>query len=252
MIAGNNVVPLMGADVARPQRENSVHLADSAVEVLVDQIKVLIDTRNLGVGDPLPSERELCEMFSSSRNTVREAMRILKTYGVVEVRPKVGAIIIDRRMDAVFDLYSFNTLELSRETFLDTQGFRRLIEVGAIDTLFENATTADIADLRAINDAMLAEENMQKASLQDFRFHARLVAIVGNNQLNDIYRIMKPVVLKIMENGVNRRKFGHENYAQHAGIIDALEARNRFAYQHRVSEHLEAGLALFKEKQPEA
>src|SRR5688572_4813578 len=145
------VVPI---DASGAPAGGRVHLADSAVETTVEQIKDLIDGRNLGVGDPLPSERELCEMFSSSRNTVREAMRILKTYGVVEVRPKVGAVIIDRRMDAVFDLYSFNTLELSRETFIDTQGFRQLIEVGALDTLFANVTAEDIAALRAINDAM--------------------------------------------------------------------------------------------------
>ena len=249
MIAQGEIVTLEGAETARPLRKSSVHLADSAVETLVEQIKGLIDSRNLGVGDPLPSERELGEMFSSSRTTVREAMRILKTYGVVEVRPKVGAVIIDRRMDAVFDLYSFNTLELSLQTFVDTQGFRKLIELGAIDALFEKTTSADIAELRAINDAMEAEPTIERASLRDFSFHARLVGILGNKQIDDIYRIMKPVMLKIMENGINRRKFGATNYGEHAGIIDALEARNRFAYQYRVATHLEAGLALFKEEE---
>jgi DNA-binding FadR family transcriptional regulator len=242
---GAEVVPI---DARGARRKSRVHLTDSAVEAMVEQIKELIETRNLGVGDPLPSERELCEMFSASRNTVREAMRILKTYGVVEVRPKAGAVIIDRRMDAVFDLYSFNTLELSRQTFLDTQGFRRLIEVGAIDTLFEKATAADCADLRALNDKMRDEDAIQKASLWDFGFHARLVAIIGNQQINDIYRIMKPVMLRIMENGINRRKFGATNSGEHAGIVDALEARDRLAYQYRVAVHLEAGLALFKDE----
>ena len=246
-MATNNVVPLLQKATPRSGKRTGVHLADSAVESLVGEIKTLIDTRNLGVGDPLPSERELCEMFSSSRNTVREAMRILKTYGVVEVRPKVGAVIIDRRMDAVFDLYSFNTLELSRQTFVDTQGFRQLIEVGALDTLFANVTAEDIAALRTINDAMEAETTIERAAQQDFRFHARLVAIIANRQINEMYRVMKPVMLKIMENGINRRKFGATNYGEHAGIVDALEARSRMAYQYRVSMHLEAGLALFKD-----
>ncbi len=75
----------------------TIHLTYSAVETLVAQIKALIDKRYLGVGDPLPSERELGEMFASRRTTVRkEAMRILKAYGVVDVRPKVGAVITDR------------------------------------------------------------------------------------------------------------------------------------------------------------
>lgn len=250
-MARNNIVPLVPETTKGSARGAGVHLADSAVESLVTGIKALIDQRNLVVGDQLPSERELCEMFSSSRNTVREAMRILKTYGVVDVRPKVGAVIIDRRMDAVFDLYSFNTLELSRETFLDTQGLRSLIEVGSLDTLFHKANAEDIAALRLLNDSMQAEETVERAALQDFRFHARLVAILGNRQINEMYRIMKPVMLKIMENGVSRRKFGGENYGEHAAIIDALEARNRIAYQYRMTMHLEAGLALFKEEPPD-
>lgn len=246
MAARSNVVRL-GDGVTRKQTRRAIHVPDSAVEAVLDQIKALIDSRNLGIGDPLPSERELGEMFASSRTTVREAMRILKTYGVVDVRPKVGAVIIDRRVDAVFDLYSFNTLELSRQTFLDTQGFRQLIEIGAVDQLFEKAGPADIAELRAINDAMNEDQSLHAAAQHDYRFHARLVGILGNKQVGEIYRIMKPVMLKIMENRVAHTKSHGANFTEHAGIIDALESRNRLAYKYRMSQHLEAGLALFKE-----
>jgi DNA-binding FadR family transcriptional regulator len=63
--------------------------AASAVEDIVAAIRDMIDGENLGIGDSLPSERELCERFATSRNTVREAMRMLKAYGVVTVRPKI-------------------------------------------------------------------------------------------------------------------------------------------------------------------
>ena len=238
----SNVVPLDSFQPSpAPARET-----DSAVEAMVGQIKDLIEERNLSVGDSLPSERELCERFTSSRTTVREAMRILKAYGVVEVRPKVGAVIIDRRMDAVFNLYAFNTLELSRETFLDTQGFRRLIEVGAAEVLIERITPAHIAELRSINEAMAREDTLAKSAVHDFRLHASLVSILENRQLDHIYRIMKPVMLKIMENGLTRKKFAGIVHDEHAAIIDALEARDRFAYQHFVNRHLDAGLSLFK------
>jgi DNA-binding FadR family transcriptional regulator len=164
------------------------------------------------------------------------------------VRPKAGAVLIDRRIDAVFDLFSFNTLELSLQTFLDTQGFRRLIEVGAMEALFEKTTAADIAELRAINDAQAGEQSLQKGAAHDYRLHARLVSIIGNRQIDDIYRFMKPVMLRIMENGVNLKKLGGIIYEEHAGIIDALEARDRMAYPYRVSRHLEAGLSLFRQE----
>ena len=82
-----------------------------------------------------------------------------------------------------------------------------------------------------------------------FRFHARLVAIMQNRQVNEMYRVMKPVMLMIMENGVSRRKFDGANYLQHSGIVDALESRDRLAFQYRATEHLEMGLALFKEEE---
>jgi GntR family transcriptional repressor for pyruvate dehydrogenase complex len=225
----------------------AVHLADSAVEALVGQVKALIDNRGLSVGDPLPSERELGDMFSASRTTVREAMRILKTYGVVEVRPKAGAVIIDRRMDAVFDLYAFKTLDISQDTFLDTQQLRRLIEVGLVDALFDNVAEPDVAALRSINEAMQAERSIELAARHDFEFHLKLVDIAGNRQITEMYGIMKPVMLRIMENGVNRRKFDGTNYAEHGAIVDALESRDRLAFQYHTTFHLESGLALFVE-----
>ncbi|MBI4921919.1 MAG: FadR family transcriptional regulator [Devosia nanyangense] len=220
----------------------------SAVDLVVGRIKELFEKGNLRVGDPLPSERELCEMCAASRTTVREAMRILKVYGIVEVRPKTGAVIVDRRMDAVFELFSFSTLKLSRQTFLDTQGFRRLVEVGGFDTLVERSTPADIAELRAINEAMRSHSSSSEASLDDFRFHAKLVSILGNRQIDELYRLMKPVILRIMESVVIRGKFVGTNYTQHTGIVDALEGRDRLAFQYRVAEHLGAGRDLFAEE----
>ena len=69
----------------------------SAVDQVVAQIRDLIEADGLTVGDKLPTERELCDRFTTSRNTVREAMRMLKAYGIVDVRPKVGATIVDHR-----------------------------------------------------------------------------------------------------------------------------------------------------------
>jgi DNA-binding FadR family transcriptional regulator len=95
-----------------------------------------------------------------------------------------------------------------------------------METLFEKTTAADIAELRAINDAQAAEDSVQKGAAHDYRLHARLVSILGNWQM-----------------------LGGIIYEEHAGIIDALEARDRMAYPYRVSRHLEAGLSLFKQEE---
>ena len=62
----------------------------SAVDIVVQQIKAYIQEHGLGPGSQLPSEREIGLMFDASRNTVREAFRTLKAFGVVDVRPRSG------------------------------------------------------------------------------------------------------------------------------------------------------------------
>lgn len=219
----------------------------SAVDAMVLKIRGLISDGGLVVGDSLPTERELCDRFQASRNTVREAMRILKAYGVVSVRPKVGATIIDDRMERALDLFSFNTLDISRRTFNDIQGFRRLIEVGSVDTIFDQMSVEDIAEMRAINDQLGAAGSIIEASELDFRFHLRLVSILNNRAVTDVYRIMKPIIIRIMERGKVLQTFTGETVGQHADVVDALEQRDRIRYQYALQSHLHIGITAFED-----
>jgi GntR family transcriptional repressor for pyruvate dehydrogenase complex len=219
----------------------------SAVDAMVLNIRGLISDGGLVVGDSLPTERELCERFQASRNTVREAMRILKAYGVVSVRPKVGATIIDDRMERALDLFSFNTLDISRRTFNDIQGLRRLIEVGSVDTIFDQMSVEDIAEMRAINDQLGAAGSIIEASELDFRFHLRLVSILNNRAVTDVYRIMKPIIIRIMERGKILQTFTTETVEQHADVVDALEQRDRIRYQYALQSHLHIGITAFED-----
>jgi DNA-binding FadR family transcriptional regulator len=217
----------------------------SAVEELADNIRTLIADEGLGVGDHLHSERELCERFNTSRNTVREAMRILKAYGVVEVKPKVGAIISDNRMERVFDLFSFNTIEISIKTYEDIQGFRSMIEVDSVERIFCNATAQDVADLREINSGLPDASTVATVVDTDFNFHLRLVSILDNDAICEIYRIMKPVIVRIMEKRKAFADFSSRIYIEHEGVIDALEGRGRIDYQYALQSHLDQGLKTF-------
>jgi GntR family transcriptional regulator, transcriptional repressor for pyruvate dehydrogenase complex len=67
----------------RSQRRKAVKLAS----LLVDEIKSWIVLRNLRPGAGLPSEAQLMEEFSCSRGTIREALRILESEGLIETKP---------------------------------------------------------------------------------------------------------------------------------------------------------------------
>ncbi|MCU0828456.1 MAG: FadR family transcriptional regulator [Tabrizicola sp.] len=218
----------------------------SAVDQVLAELRRLIAEGGFKVGDRLPTERELCERFSASRNTVREAMRMLKAFGVVEVRPKVGATIVDQRMDRAFDLFSFNVTEISRKTFDDIQGFRELIETGAVMQIFASMTPAALAELRDINLQMVQAPTVVAASEHDLRFHTRLVSLIGNKAILDVYRIMTPVILRIMQRGKTRRTIEGETFHEHEAILDAMEKRDGLGFQYLMRTHLRSGLSTFR------
>lgn len=233
------IPPLPGTAGNEPGREPG---DGSAVDNLVQQIKGYIQSNRLTVGDTLPSERELGEKFAAARNTVREAVRILKAYGVVDVRPKIGAVIVNRHMDAVLDLFSFQ-LSISRETFLDIQGFRRLIEVGSADAIFSAVNDADIARFRKLNEEILDAPSKVEAAERDFGFHAALLELADNQTVLNVYTTMKPIIVKLMETG--KESHGLQGtYDTHTRILDALEKRDRLGFQYWMSNHLDHGLGF--------
>ena len=110
----------------------------SAVDTMAGQILDLIRVRGMSVGDVLPTERELCDLFGASRNTVREALRTIRTYGLIEAKPRVGAVLTDRQGAAIQNFFAAQ-MDISRSSFRDIQGFRRIIEVGIGDHLVREA-----------------------------------------------------------------------------------------------------------------
>lgn len=53
---------------------------------VVEQIQTAILDGQIGPGEKLASERELCDTFQTSRGTLREALRILEQKSLIEIR----------------------------------------------------------------------------------------------------------------------------------------------------------------------
>ncbi|MEB3031933.1 GntR family transcriptional regulator [[Mycobacterium] nativiensis] len=64
------------------------------------------------VGSQLPTEHELCERFTVSRYTIREALRRLREDNLVVSRPRAGTVVIPRTATSCYaqDVVSINDL----------------------------------------------------------------------------------------------------------------------------------------------
>ncbi|MFC3219963.1 FadR/GntR family transcriptional regulator [Tianweitania populi] len=214
----------------------------SVVNRLVDDIRDLVETRGLQVGDPFPTERELCASLGASRNTVREALVVLRAFGLVETRPKSGAIVADGHAEAVRRLLSFHRGLVSAEGFRDVQGFRRIVETGVGEHIIMHASDADLAALDAVNDRILGLREPDDLVRADYEFHDALVELGGNRTVLATYRMLRPVIEDIMRIGKSVRTVKTDVHATHAELVDSLRQRDRIAYTYLVSRQMNYGL----------
>jgi len=215
----------------------------SAVDNAIHQIRSLIRERSLSIGDVLPSENELATMFNTGRNTIREAVRVLKTYGIIESRQKAGIVITDRRRAAMSDLLSIS-LEISTDTFKDIQGFRRLTEMNLADLLLGKMSEQDLRKMEAANQAMAEASDVAQASEYDFLFHQIMVDAAGNQTLSEIYGMLKPVVRRLMEAGKSQSAAWQKAVLEHGHIVESLRSGERIDFLFHMNRHLASGLQL--------
>ena len=60
---------------------------------IADDLRTQIESGELAPGDQLPTEMELRDRHSSSRNTIRDAIKRLTSQGLVETRPGQGTFV---------------------------------------------------------------------------------------------------------------------------------------------------------------
>jgi GntR family transcriptional regulator len=60
---------------------------------IAEKLRAQIESGELAPGDQLPTELELCDRYSSSRNTIRDAIKRLTSQGLVETRPGQGTFV---------------------------------------------------------------------------------------------------------------------------------------------------------------
>jgi len=216
----------------------------SAVERAVGGIKEIMRAGQLRVGDSLPTEAELASQCGASRNTVREALRTLRAYGIVETRQRAGAILTDRRQDAVMNVFSF-AMDLSAETFRDIQGFRQIIETSIGGPLIATIDAAAIEAAEAANHAMAHASDAASAAPLDFAFHRIIIDALGNRTLSEIYGMFRPLMTKAIEMGKTRDLSAA--IEEHRLILQALRDKDALAYAFHAASHARFGMECLSE-----
>lgn len=211
-------------------------------ELIVDQIRDLIRQGQLNPGDRLPAERELCERFGVSRVTVREALRVLESNGLIEIRvgARGGAFVTTPDRSRVGEGLA-DLLSMSAVSAADVTELRFILELGLVPLVCERATDEDIAALRELCRRARAEARKTADYSMDLsaEFHVRVAESTHNAAVAMLVESFRGPLLMSLEAAHDRApQMGRVGVREHEQFVDAIAARDPEKASTIMREHL--------------
>lgn len=213
--------------------------------MIANQIKTQIQSGVYNPGERLPSERELADILTVSRPSVREALIALEIEGYVDVRVGSGVFVtrpnenvrVPGAQHGEVTVFS-NVADVGAHELLDA---RVLVEPVCAELAAKNATAAQIA---AMETAMLALPSSGLPSQHNDTFHLTIAESCGNVALTStVLHLWKLGENSAIFNKLNQHFVGDEvwqiAHLEHVSLFRAIQKRKPLAARRAMHLHLE-------------
>lgn len=159
-------------------------------EQVADGIMNLIQETPYKAGDKLPTEKELCERTGAGRNTVREALKILASRNVLEIRQGAGTFVSEKQ-GIPDDPLGFSMVNDHVKLTKDLLQVRIMLEPQIAALAAQCAKEHEIRELEEILEEM--EEAMKKRedySELDTKFHTKIAQCTHNIVMENLLPVI--------------------------------------------------------------
>jgi len=208
-------------------------------EEIADRIRVLILDGTLPAGEPLPAERLLASRFAVSRGSVRDALRLLETIGLLETRHGQGTfpreLDVDRLVAPLASILTYRR-DLSEE-LLDV---RRMFEPAVARFAATRITEEDLADLQRILDTQRRKLKAGEATLvEDTAFHAALARATRNRVVMRLMETLNDLLIESRRATLRQKGRPERSIQGHEAVVAALRRRNPEAAARAMRSHID-------------
>ncbi|MBA2398480.1 MAG: FadR family transcriptional regulator [Bradyrhizobium sp.] len=195
---------------------------------VADRVGISIVRGDVGVGEALPSEMQICEMMDVSRTVVREAIRTLTGKGLVEARPKSGTRVRPpeqwNQLDPDVLRWRLETTEM--DSYLNKLfQLRCAVEPAAAALAATAAEETDIARIRAGYEGMAVAKVNEAFVAADIAFHQAIYFATRNEffwPIAQMFDIALRQSFTIAARGTHRARA----LVEHHAVLEAIATGN--------------------------
>lgn len=208
---------------------------------IVDQIRALIHQGQLSPGDRLPSERELCTSFGVSRVTIRDALRVLESSGLIEIRVGAhGGAYVTAPTTSNISAGLTDMLAMSALSGAEITEARIIFELGIIELVCERAAEEDFA---ALDDICKRSQASLEGGQYDMdlsaEFHIRLANSAHNRTLDLIVESFQgPLRYSLLEAQHSAPSMGDPGVSEHLELLKVVKDRDARSARDILYRHL--------------
>ncbi|WP_126424875.1 FadR/GntR family transcriptional regulator [Brevibacillus marinus] len=207
-------------------------------EDVIEQIENMIIAGKYKPGDVLPTERELAQSFGISRNTLREAFRILEREGLVETRPG-GGRYVSKNLDKEDETKRIIE-NIEKATILELLEARKIFEVGIVELAAVRATEHDLLEIEmALEKWGVIDRDADESGGPNQSFHLSIAKATHNMVLVNLIELHMDLIRRIPMKTVEVPGRNHEIYEEHRAIFQAIKDRNPQQAKQALLTHLE-------------
>ena len=213
-------------------------------EQVQEQIFHYIVDTPLELGAKLPNEFELGEMFGVGRSTIREAVKILSSKGIVEVRHGSGTYVLSTK-EKNPDPLGLKDMEDQKRLALDLVDLRLMLEPGIAELAAQNATPEDIAKLKRLCETVEQRiKNDERYLEDDIAFHTCIAECSKNKVVEQIVPIIDTAVM--LNVNVTHKMLKQETVETHWAVCEAIAEGDAIGARSAMTMHLALNRNLIK------
>ncbi|WP_299961085.1 FCD domain-containing protein [uncultured Roseobacter sp.] len=198
----------------------------SMKDTVAEKLATLIASGVLSVGDELPAERDLAAALGVSRETIRGALLILSTRGILSVVQGARTTVASQDLGDL-GLFAMGYAAMTTDALDDVHEARLLIEarVAALSAARIDAEAlARLTDLIEAQDAAL--EDPVRFLILDREFHTVVYRACRNAVLADLATTLYSYLLDHRRRVVARPGAIQRSIDDHRAILAALRAQD--------------------------